>query len=328
MPIKKRTILFLFIIMLFILNCEKEILVKRIPTDLPELTQLPKVENLLYSSANVSWSVNEPCTTRIDYWIPGNNDTLSISENEYRQNHTVQLLGLSSNTQYNFQVKCFNRYDYAITSNVYPFRTIFNYTNFVNKGWNSFESVNFDSAQYYFSHYLEYVPNNLEALNGLAWTFCKLNLPKSSLTYFDKALQINSSNDDVISGKALASYKMKSFPDAIKNAKTIHNIALTYWGDNWETYNPLDSAIYVFQHDSTFDNLDIALILADSYYNTLDYQSSQTVVKFLYPNSPVHPLIPDSWFINDITYNNYEGALGALIDSLKGEYWENGEFPE
>jgi len=202
------------------------------------------------------------------------------------------------------------------------------YTSFIKAGWMNFEKSYFDSSLYYFSEYLDNVPNDFDALLGAAWSYCKISHADSAKKYFDRSLELNRDNDDAVAGKALNSYKQSLFGQALTYSKIIHNKSINYWSNNWETYNPLDSAFYVFQHDSTFDNLDLALILADSYYKTLNYNDSKTVIYFLYPNVKVHPYIPNSWEINSIKYENYEDALGALIDSLKSEYWINGQFPQ
>lgn len=315
-------------IVTFSINCEKKILVQRDPSDVPEFAQSPAVDNILYSSAEVSWSINEPCTTQVHFWIPGASDTFRVSDDEFRQDHTARLLGLDDDTEYNFQVKCFNRYDYSNESKIYDFITIFDYTDFVEKGWASFEKEDFDSSEYFFTEYLNYVPQSFDASKGAGWTFCKLNQSDSAEKYFDRALVINDQDDDVIAGKTLNSYKKSQYSESLKYGKIIHNKALNYWADNSESYNPVDSAFYVFQHDSSFNNLDVSLMLADSYCQTLDFSSSRTVIYFIYPEIHIFPAKKDSWVVDSVKYEKFEDAMGALIDSLKTEYWENGQFPQ
>ena len=110
--IKDKKILFSIIIFLFIIgviNCEKEILKNRIFDTTPEFVKYPEIVNVSYSTAEIKWSTNEPCTTLIKYWIPNNNDTNQINyNNEFRQNHLATLYGLKNNCEYNYQVFCYN----------------------------------------------------------------------------------------------------------------------------------------------------------------------------------------------------------------------------
>jgi hypothetical protein len=325
---QNKIIILLLFLGCFLVNCEKEILVKRIPVDSPEFIEFPEVNKVLYNSAEVRWVNDHPCTTLVQYWAFGETDTSRVSAGEYRQNHSVKIYNLKESTQYNFRVHCFDRYENFVLSGVDAFKTSLDYREFIALGWEKFMAFDYDSSGYYFLYYLRNEPENFNARLGAAWGFCKKDLADSADIYFDQCLMDSSRHDDAVSGKTLNLYKQSNFGKTLKYGEIIHNKALNYWANHFESYTPLDSAFYVFRYDSTFDNLDVALMLADSYYRTLNYDKARTVVSFLYPGIKIHQALPDSWKVNLVLYENYEEALGAVIDSLKGEYWQNSNYPQ
>ena len=321
------SIIFLF----FLFNCEKKITRQRNPEKPQGFNQSPQVDNIHFLSADFSWSTIEPCSSNFFYWeskiqVTDSNKN-KILFNKFRQNYSTSLMGLTPETKYNFQVLIVNQYNQSVFSDILDFTTSLDYSNFDLKGWRSFENMDYDSAAYYFSTYLSYEPKNFESLLGYAWTNIRTNKLDTAENLLESSKIIQNDNNDVLSGFVLKYYMQSNFFMAELNGQQIHEKALDFKESQPSTYNPLKNPYYVFKYDSTYNNLDIALILADSYYYQSNIEYASFMVEFLHPNFKLLPHLPQSWQVDSINYDTYENALNALIDSLKNDYWDGDKHP-
>jgi hypothetical protein len=90
----------------------------------PQITSGPTVSAIGETSATISWTTNEPCTSRLDYGRNGPFNIQSIPDNTFKTNHQVVLTGLNSGSVYYYKVSVTDAADNLNTSGGAFFETL------------------------------------------------------------------------------------------------------------------------------------------------------------------------------------------------------------
>lgn len=161
----------------------------------------------------------------------------------------------------------------------------------IEQGWAKFEAGNFNGACADFNAALGLDAEAHDAYFGLGWAELRQNhAGLAEDAFIDYLFKVFYSND-AEAGLALAYHAQDKFEDAIDMAENVLSS---------------DSSWSFSLHDPSIDYLDLALILAQSYYETADFGQSLTVVQqYFDPNFVVDP-------------NTTEGRdqLAAKLESL------------
>ncbi len=143
-----------------------------------------------------------------------------------------------------------------------------------NEGWNKFEAGDYGGAASSFEAAVALDTSYHPAYLGLGWAHLKqrnAGLAEEALKTY--SLKVSGS-DDAIAGLALACHAQDKLKDAIDYATQLLSSDPT-----WS-----------FSHDVSSNYLDVALVLAHSYYETGDFQSSLDVVnQYFDPGFSVDP---------------------------------------
>lgn len=158
-------------------------------------------------------------------------------------------------------------------------------------GWIKFEAGDDGGAASDFKAANGLDPAYEEAYLGLGWAELRQShaglAEEAFETYF---LKISGSNDDATAGLALAYHAQDKFQDAIDKATQLLS----------------SSSDWSLGHGSSIDHLDVALVLAHSYYETAQFQSSLEVVRDYF----------DSGFSVDPDTDQGRDQLAAKLESL------------
>ena len=63
------------------------------------------VSSITDSSATINWVTDEPATSEVEYWIADSASRFTVSDTELATNHSLDLVGLETDTNYHFEVK-------------------------------------------------------------------------------------------------------------------------------------------------------------------------------------------------------------------------------
>ncbi len=163
----------------------------------------------------------------------------------------------------------------------------------IDQGWTKFKAGDFSGASGDFKAALglDSTATNYDALLGLGWTELRQNhgglSEKAFLAYLSKV----SDSNDAKGGLALAYLADDKFEDAITSANAVLSS------------NP----DWAFSNDTNMNQLDVKLVLVQSYYETADYAQSLAAIK-LYFDSSFNP--------GDVNTNEGRIALAKKIQSL------------
>lgn len=126
---------------------------------------------------------------------------------------------------------------------------------------NNSESENFQSI-------LQGDPNNIDALTNVGNEFYGQGEYDSALTYYERVLKIEPSNQYALYNKALVSFSKKDYTRSIKIVRQCLNQHPDYGygyyllGDNYQSINRLDSAITCFEQAYRFEVRDVDMLQA------------------------------------------------------------------
>jgi tetratricopeptide (TPR) repeat protein len=134
----------------------------------------------------------------------------------------------------------------------------------IKQGWAKFEAGNYGDASADFNAAIGLSADTNEAYLGLGWAELRQShaglAENAFVTYLAKA----SDSNDAKAGLALAYHALDKFEDAIDMANEVLSA------------NPSWS---LSLHDISINHLDLALVLADSYYETGDFSQSLQIVQ-------------------------------------------------
>ncbi|NIM97070.1 MAG: tetratricopeptide repeat protein [candidate division Zixibacteria bacterium] len=132
------------------------------------------------------------------------------------------------------------------------------------QGWAKFEASDFGDACGDFGAAIDLDPDYEPAYLGLGWAELRLSnagmAENAFITYLSK---ISGSDDDATAGLAFAYDAQEKYGDAIEKAEQLLSA------------NPSWS----FTHDPGVNHLDVALVLAEAYYQTAEYSQSLSIVQ-------------------------------------------------
>ncbi len=161
----------------------------------------------------------------------------------------------------------------------------------IEQGWAKFEAGNFNGACADFNAALGLDAEAHDAYFGLGWAELRQNhAGLAEDAFIDYLFKVFYSND-AEAGLALAYHAQDKFEDAIDMAENVLSS---------------DSSWSFSLHDPSIDYLDLALILAQSYYETADFGQSLTVVQQYF----------DANFVVDPNTTEGRDQLAAKLESL------------
>jgi tetratricopeptide (TPR) repeat protein len=160
----------------------------------------------------------------------------------------------------------------------------------INQGWTKFNAGNYSGASGDFSAANGLTADTTEAYLGLGWSELLQSNAGTGENAFLTFLAKNPNSDDAKAGLAIANHALKEFEDAIDNAEAVLSS------------NPSWS----FSRNSEINYLDLALVLASSYYAVAEFsQSLQVVQNYFEPGFSV-----------DVTTSEGRKDLASKIESL------------
>jgi tetratricopeptide (TPR) repeat protein len=158
-------------------------------------------------------------------------------------------------------------------------------------GWTLFEQGEYEAAITKFNQAIDLDAGYADAYNGLGWSNAKLDLLSASLRVFGLCISNENTLADPYAGCAPV-YRDYEFPaGAFAGDTTAHfDSAIAFAQEALS----LDSD-YTFDHDESFNSLDLHLIMAQSYFGRGDFLSALAEVELLGyegeldPESPTWP---------------------------------------
>lgn len=160
----------------------------------------------------------------------------------------------------------------------------------IEQGWTKFEAGNNPGASADFKAAIGMSADTNEAYLGLGWAELRQShagmAEKAFLTYLSK----DSDSNDARAGLALAYHAQDKFEDAIDMAEAVLDA-----GQDWN-----------LSRVPEINYLDLALVLAESYYATGDFSQSLLVVQQYFDDS----------FNPDVNTNAGRDQLAAKLESL------------
>lgn len=294
---------------LSVFRCEKEVTKVRSDEDAPVLETEPAILEINGISAKIYWVTDEPCSVNVRYGLVTETDTLTRSDSEFRQIHTVTLTDLLPNSEYFYLTLS---YDVAGNSTVSPpetFTTPGDTVNYINYGWDAFENDNFADARGFFTDYLAAFPENAEALTGYGWALTRLDSFAAAIDQYSLATELDEQYTDAYSGISLAFYLDSNYTDCINSIEYLQE---------------LDDH-YIFIHDTTYTYVDTRLMLLDSYVQSTLIDEAVEMLDSYYPDFTLDPN-DSSWVVADSVYDTIDDALLHTVQLIISDIWSDG-FP-
>lgn len=162
----------------------------------------------------------------------------------------------------------------------------------IEKGWLKFEAGKLAGAGADFSAAISISTNagdSSGAYLGLSWAQLRQNQAGLAENSFVEYLFLTPGSDDGRVGLAFAYLAQGKFQNAIDTA----NVVLS------------SNSTWSFGHDPSIDHLDLRLLLAQSYYELADFETSLEIVQYFEPGFNVDPNIPEG-----------RESLADMIESL------------
>ncbi len=304
----------LFILLLlisFLIFCENTITkIQRAP--LPDIVTNMEISEVTENSAIITWETDSPCSTKIKYTLSGSTDTLILSSRTLSQTHQFNLNALQENSQYDFYTYSININNKATRSQLHQFTTLPS----LETAWEKYQSANYTEAKVIFQDFSVLEQNIKLTALGLGWCFLQLDSLQKTITNFTKIYNSDPSDMDGLSGLSIAYYLSDNIVKAINFGEMLMAEDTIDIMEEGPDYDPLRSPFYVFQYDTTVSNIDVSMLLADSYFQQNLYEKAQQQIDFLRPDNILHPHDSTSWQLADKKFTSYENALQAYIDQI------------
>jgi len=160
----------------------------------------------------------------------------------------------------------------------------------IDQGWTKFKAGDFSGASADFNAALGLDAEAKEAYLGLGWAELRQSHAGLAEDAFLTYLSLVAGSNDARAGLALASHAQDKFQDAIDNASSVLSS-----DPSWS-----------FSRDNTINYLDLALILAHSYYEIAEFSQSLSVVQQYF----------DSSFNPDVETDEGRDQLADKLESL------------
>lgn len=293
---------------LWIVSCEQNI-VKTTPIPSPVFLQGPLVTPVLSDQATIQWTTDMPCCSKVRYIsneVAESDDTLEILNEEYRQEHWFTIKPLNDNQTYHFRAISTNQDQQSVTSQLLNFRTKIS----LNHCWSLFESGNYAEALQAFEALAD--EESEEILLGLAWSSLRIDSLQQALENFENLYTINYQNSNALTGICIANYQIGLYLESIIYGELL-------WQQNTEQPASPERPFYVFEHDTSINNVDISIILAKAHLHYFRFDEVQKELDFLVPDNQLNSSDSATWKIDISVFSSYESVLRAYVDSL--QYW-------
>lgn len=302
------------IIIIFVLFiCCEENITKTKEIDTPSILTKPQISNITENSIEISWQTDIPCKSKVIYVRPGEIDTIIRGSEEFRQNHSYNISGLINNQEYYIKTASINEQDLSYISEIDTFFTLHSTT----QCWEYFENSEYNLAKISFSGLYEIYPQDNDVISGCAWSNLKIDSLDESIDFFTLLYELNSNNTDALAGLTISNYLSGDISNSIEFGELLLEKDTIDIFAQGQDYDPLSNPFYIFDYDTSINNLDISIILSENYFLDMDYEKAKQQLDFLMPDNSLHPHDTTSWQINNITFDNYYDALEAYIENLK-----------
>jgi tetratricopeptide (TPR) repeat protein len=214
------------------------------------------------------------------------------------KSHSAGLTGLDALTLYHFKVFSADEAGNRVSSSDRTFTTASLLTKFIEEGWNFFEGGEYDSslARFHSAEALE--PDNIQVLEGLAWTYLYMYEFTECETALEEAFDVDPGRRDCLVAATFLYQATEAFEEAIQAGKD----ALYKTGSS-----------YVFGHDSSVTDEDVRYSLILALAGTGDFTGALEHAVVLDPSVTVDPEDPGTWGI----HSTFEEAMIALIEDLR-----------
>lgn len=265
----------------------------------PIITSGPSASGIDHQGATVRWSTNESATSVVKYGKT-TSYTDSLVSTSYVTSHSAVISGLDPITLYHYKVYSADEAGNRVGSSDRTFTTGSPVAKFVDEAWDFFEDGEYDSSLARLEAAVALEPENVDALEGLAWTYLYLYEFSACAEALEDALGLEPGRLDCIVAAAFLYQATEDFESAISNAES----ALGMIAGN-----------YVFSHDSDVTDEDIRYSLILALAGTGDFRGALEEALVLDPAIEIDPDDPGTWG----EYSTFEEAMIALIEALRDQ---------
>ncbi|MCP4291725.1 MAG: hypothetical protein GY780_07795 [bacterium] len=178
---------------------------------------------------------------------------------------------------------------------------------YTTRGWEFFESGDFDLALADFIDALSLNNSYGPAYAGRGWTQLQQAATASAMqtakSSFDLAVSNGSSEAYVLAGRSSANFGFSAFSASVTDAQA----ALT--ADN----------NFSFTHRPSFNGIDLNLLVAGGYAGQSEFNAALDAAHEI-ADSGLDPVNPSSWSVQGTVYTNFEAAVLAYLQYLFDTY--------
>lgn len=271
----------------------------------PRITEGPTLADVRFETAQINWETNVKTTSVVKYGTTSGLYDLEKVKDLKKTIHEVQLLNLSSNTNYFYVVESGNEQGLA-TSSEQQFTTLKALQDFIDEAWLDYDNGNFASAIPKFKQAIDLEPNGAgihDAFNGLGWTYASNTIDSldRAIENFDGALLRQPTFTESLAGRGFTYLALKKYNEAITDLESTLQ----------------RNANFEFSHNSEINANDVRLALAEGYFFRQELDKAQTEVNQLDPSNGLDAASSTTWVVDGVTYLTYAEALLAWIEKLK-----------
>lgn len=265
----------------------------------PIITGGPSAAGIDHESATITWTTNEIATSIVKFGKTTSYSD-SVVSTAYVTGHSVGIGGLDAVALYHYKVFSADEAGNRIGSSDRTFTTGSPVSKFVGEGWDFFEAGDFDSSLARFEAAAALEPDDIQALEGLVWTYLYMYDFGDCETALDEALAIVPDRLDCLVAAAFLYQATEAFEEAISAAEA----ALEGAGPH-----------YAFEYDGDVTDEDVRYTLILALAGTGDFPAALDEAKVLDPSVEIDPLDPGTWG----GHSTFEEAMIALIDGLRDQ---------
>jgi len=165
------------------------------------------------------------------------------------------------------------------------------------EGWRQFEMGDYGAAQLAFEEALECDSLHAEAWSGRGWAHLRLGERAQARQDLEKCLSLDADHWDAVVGLAVVVASLGEEEVAI-------DLCLEILGSVGDGYR--------FSHDADVTGADLRILLAASYFRTLQFDLALEQVRALDPGLTLDPTNPETWG----EHATFEAALLSEIEGL------------
>jgi len=264
------------------------------------ITTEPVLTFINPTSVEIRWETNLPSQGVVYY---GTTQALgdSVLGEQESDHHVVNLQDLLPDTVYYYVVANYSGYfDGRPVSDTSQFVTGLNEQTYLIQGWNYYIVKDYTSALTAFNSALQLNDTYGGAYIGRGWCYMKIGSLDNALSDFNTGLEQDNTLLVGYIGRSVLYLRQQSYAEAITDAMVVVDT----------------DPEYVFAYNSGIDHVVARLVLAQAYYATQEYALAQDQCDTIDPANGLDPLLPDTWVVDNVTYDSYLEALLSLIQYL------------